>query len=336
MLPVVVVDVAGDRLNPSHTRELVAKELSVDAVAPDDPRAAEATGRIVVTGSAKDGTLTVRYRKVDEPIERSVKLPDDPSRAESDAAYLAGNLARDEAGELTPQPRAIPAPAAVDAPSSSSDDDRRYAQLRAYVGALSTEARETSVRSGMLLATAGALLLTPGIYVTARGDIESDRGIAVTSFATGGVFIAIGLVAMIAKVDPYEPLTKVLREQEAQGASSEEALANVDNAWKKQVADEQSTRRASAILSFVVAGASLGVGSVLLATGSDVSPGTSAYLIASGGVNAILGIATLLTEGPMERAHRQWHALNGATTSKVSFGLGPLVGGGAASFALTF
>ena len=82
MLPIVVVDVSGDRLDPAHTRKLVEHELAVTAVASDDPRAAEATGRIEVTGDAKDKKLTVKYRKLDEPVERTIDLADDGARGE--------------------------------------------------------------------------------------------------------------------------------------------------------------------------------------------------------------------------------------------------------------
>src|SRR5689334_12143383 len=131
MLPVVVVDVGGERLDPAHTRSLVAKELDVEAVSADDPRATEATGRVDIT--SKDGKLTVRYRKVDGPIERSIPVASDPGRAEIDAAYLAGNLARDEASELTPAADAKP----IESNAPWSEDDHRYAQLRAYVADLS-------------------------------------------------------------------------------------------------------------------------------------------------------------------------------------------------------
>lgn len=338
MLPVVVVDVAGDRLDPEHTRKLVAHELGVEAVAPDDARAAEATSRIEVTGDAKTGKLTVRHRKVDEPIERSVPLHSDSARAEIDAAYLAGNLARDEAAELTPSPPRKPAEPARETAAPSSEDDRRYAQLRAYVLDLSDDARATSFRSGVLLATSGALLLAPGIYIGASGgfDNPSDAGLATASFVMGGVFMGVGLVAMIARNDPYEPLAKVVREQDAKKASPADAIANVESEWKSQIASEHTVQRTSAILSFVLAGASLGIGTTLLATGTDLSSGTIAFMLATAGVNVLTGVASLVFEGPMERAHRQWQAVSTAKSPTVGLGIAPTVGGGAASVALTF
>jgi hypothetical protein len=336
MLPIVVVDVGADRLDPAHTRSLVGKELEVEAVAPDDPRAAQATGRVDVV--EKDGKLTVRYRKVDGPIERSIPVAPDPARAESDAAYLAGNLARDEASELTPKAPEKPAVPVTEKGSPWGEDDHRYAQLRAYVTDLSDDARSTSVRSGALLATAGALLLTPGIYVAAKGDLDEPNGggIAIASFVTGGVFLTIGAIAMIAKSDPYEALAKTVREQDAKKASSEDAIAAVETEWKSQVASEQSARRTSAILSFVLAGLSIGTASVLLATGEDIDPGLTTYIMAGGALNVITGVAAILSEGPMERAYRQWHAVSNADVPKIGFGIAPAVGGGSAAFSIRF
>ena len=334
MLPVVVVDVGGDRLDPAHTRSLVGKELAVEAVAADDPRAAQATSRIEI--ESKDGKLTVRYRKVDEPIERSIPVATDPGRAEIDAAYLAGNLARDEASELTPPSAAPPAPP----PSKpyASADDHRYAQMRAYVNSLSDDARSTSLRSGALLTSAGVLLTVPGIYVTAKGDLDepSEGGLAIASFVTGGLFIVLGVTAMVVKNDPYEPLAKSVREQDAKKASSDDALAAVETTWKEQIASEQSARRTSAILSFVLGGLALGGGGILLATGEASSPGWMTYVAATGAVNILGGVASLIVEGPMERAHRQWENVSNASLPKVGFGIAPTAGGGSAAFSLRF
>lgn len=337
MLPIVVVDVGGERLDQDHTRALVGKELNVEAVAADDPRAADATSRIEIT--SKDGKLTVRYRKVDGPIERSVPMPSDPARAEIDAAYLAGNLARDEASELLPTAPAKPAkPAPASVATTFGEDDRRYAQLRAYVDDLSEESRATSFRAGMLVTGAGALLLTPAIYITAKGDLDdpSDGGLAIASYASGGVLLVIGVVGMIAKADAYEPLVKVVREQDAKKASSDEAIEAVEGEWKRQVAAEQSARHTSAIISFVMAGLALGVGTTLLATNADVSTGWITYIMAEGAVNVLFGVGALVTEGPMERSHRQWQHVSNAAAPTVGFGIAPTVGGGTASFAIRF
>lgn len=336
MLPIVVVDVGGDRLDPAHTRALVGKELEVEAIAADDPRAAEATGRVDVV--SKDGKLTVRYRKVDGPIERSIPVATDPGRAEIDAAFLAGNLARDEASELIPEKPENENAAKEEKPSPWGEDDRRYAQMRAYVNGLSDDARSTSFRSGALLASAGVLLTAPGIYVTAKGDLDepSDGGLALASFVTGGVFITVGLVAMAVKADPYEPLAKAVREQDAKKASSEDALASVETEWKKQVAAEQSSRNTSAVISFIIAGLSIGAGSVLLATGETSSPAWMTYIMATGGVNIITGVASLLIEGPMERAHRQWQNVSNPSLPAVGFGIAPTSGGGSAALSIRF
>lgn len=342
LLPVVVVDVTGDRLDPAHTRELVEHELSVTAVAPDDPRASEATGRIEITGDGAAKKLTVTYRKLDEPIERTIELADERSRAESDAALLAGNLARDEASELAPSP--VKTPPVTGRPvqkggTSDADDQRRLSELRGVLGRLSAEERSNAVRGGVVSMTGGALMVGGGVYVFATGDMGDPRalGFATAMTGLGAALAVVGAVVLVAKPDAYAPLAKTLREEEAKGSLPGLIVERVDKEWRREVEEEKTMRDGTSIFNFVIGGLSLAAAGAVIATDSDRS--VPVLLLISGGLNIAAGIAVRAIEGKLERSYRLWRTVGTSTPEpgpRVSFGAAPTTGGGAASFALAF
>lgn len=341
LLPIVVVDVSGDRLDPAHTRELVEHELTVTAVAPDDPRAANADGRIDVTTDAATKKMTVRYRKLDEPVERTIDLPADRARAETHAALLAGNLARDEAGELTPAKRRPPVPSIAD--TLSNDDDRRVRQLHAFLAQATSGEKESTRRVAVLsLGIAGAMI-APAVYIAAEGNASAPaEAFAGGAAVTGGALATIGVLALLLNVDPYEPLQRSLRENEARGISSTAVLENVEKEWANRA---ESAKRARVAVGWVT----LGSAAAFLTLGglNEVSrgregdfPGSGITSVAAGGMGVVTGIASLAIESPMERSYKTWRALNPAAEDRaptIAFGAAPLPGGGgAASLALTF
>ena len=100
----LVVEINGDLgiVDPDRLRTGVARELSTTCVAPADPRAAMANGRLSVDARSSKKTLTVSFRSPSAglPVTRSVVLPDSPRAVESSAVILAGNVARDEAADV--------------------------------------------------------------------------------------------------------------------------------------------------------------------------------------------------------------------------------------------
>jgi hypothetical protein len=349
LVPVVIVDVTGDRLDPSHTRELVEKELSVTAVAPDDPRAATATGRIEVKSNATDKKLTVKYRKVDEPVERTIDLSDDTARAESDAALLAGNLARDEASELAPPP-AKPAPPKkaekavksneISIASVWSDEDRELAHIDAFLKHTTDEDHSARTRTGIIeLAIAGALI-APAVFFLIRGDTSTEERAYMGGATTaGGALIGAGIATMLIQPNELEPIQKKIREHNGVGTDSKTALEDVDREWAKLAAD---AKRGRTIYGWM----SVGLGAALMATGGagiiagEGAPSSFGVTFAAlGGMFLVNGIATLTGESVTERSYRTWHTFRTteARGPNVSFGATVLPGGGgAASFALTF
>jgi hypothetical protein len=99
-----VISAGGSGLDAERIRSGIERELGVALVpAPD----AEQRLEVALTGRRANVTY---YAPGREPVTRSVDLPRDDERALETIAFLAGNLARDEAAELLAQ--LAPAPAA--------------------------------------------------------------------------------------------------------------------------------------------------------------------------------------------------------------------------------
>jgi len=125
----VVINAGGSGFDPAKIEEAIQKELGVRLQV--DPSAPERL-EVVVTGRRANVTF---FRKEGDPVTRSVALPKDEERALETIAYLAGNLARDEAAELLqtltpattdaelppppPPPPPEPPPAAPAAPAAA-------------------------------------------------------------------------------------------------------------------------------------------------------------------------------------------------------------------------
>jgi hypothetical protein len=117
----VVISVGASELPAGPLEAALRRELGVPLSF--DPLAKDRL-EIVVTGRRANVTY---YRSEGGPVTRSVDLPKDEGRALETIAFLAGNLARDEAAELLAQlapvkeePSAPPAPASppLDAPET--------------------------------------------------------------------------------------------------------------------------------------------------------------------------------------------------------------------------
>ncbi|MBN2193874.1 MAG: hypothetical protein JW751_13750 [Polyangiaceae bacterium] len=104
---VVQVDPGSSGVDPEAVRAAIARELGVDVVDAPTPTAAgtlrtrlDDEERVWMVFESPDGWRSV---------ERSVRVPSDPERRVEAVALLAGNLARDEAGELVVALRAAEA-----------------------------------------------------------------------------------------------------------------------------------------------------------------------------------------------------------------------------------
>lgn len=349
MLPIVVVDVSGDRLDPAHTRKLVEHELAVTAVASDDARAAEATGHIEVTGDAKDKKLTVKYRKLDEPVERTIDLSEDTSRAESDAAFLAGNLARDEASELAPAspPPKAEKPNAANAAKAAGEslwtqDDRDLAQLTNFVKQSGSDEQDSRRRRAIVELTAGAALMGAAAVISFT-DLQNAEARAAGNSAggAGGWLLGFGLAGMFMQANPLEGIETRLKEHQANGTGSADALEDVEHYWAEQAKSAKRTRMIGGSIILGIGAVLTGIGTTMLVTtpsGGDPSSWSFSFL--GGGLfGVVAGVSLLVTETALERSHRMWMTVRTKPDplSKFSFGATVLPGGGGAmSLALTF
>ncbi len=95
---VVQVEPGASGLEPAAVRAAIAHELGLEVVeAPVDG----ALGVLAVRFDAADGLeMSFEERASGRSVERSLRVPPDPTRRLEAVALLAGNLARDEAGEL--------------------------------------------------------------------------------------------------------------------------------------------------------------------------------------------------------------------------------------------
>jgi hypothetical protein len=310
-------------------------ELGVTAVAPDDPRAAEATGHIDIAADGRNKKLTVKYRKLDEPIERTIDLADDDARVETDAAFLAGNLARDEASELAPPAKKVREPL-------YSEDDRQLGQLRAFLEQTSADEDSARTRNAVVELTAGAALVgtAAAIAFTDPKSTEVRAGAHGAALA-GGWLLGYGLAGLFIRPRPLEPLEKRLKELERSGASSAEILATMDEEWEKTAAGMKRGR-------VVVGSIFMGLGAIAAGTGTaltianadrETPPSTGLTLLGAGLFAIVTGIASVVGESPVERSYRMWKTVQTKPDplSNISVGVTVLPGGGgAASFALTF
>lgn len=142
---VVIVEGSDPGIAARDVHTAIASELKVPVIAPGDAREGGARGVLVVSfGAPSSGELVVRYQPsadgVGEPrkeMARRVASPATAAESLRAAAFLAGNLARDEAAEILEEQRLAALAAREDAARRAED----AAQARA------AEARATEVRA---------------------------------------------------------------------------------------------------------------------------------------------------------------------------------------------
>ena len=273
--PVVVVVVAptAPELDASRLREAIGQELRADAVPDTDARAASARGRFDVSVDHAAGELVVSYVGGSEPLVRHVPLPPDGQAEARAVVVLAGNLGRDEAGELAAQIRnsAPPAPAPVQ-PASDAEKATNERDERLLMRMLADDARRD--RTGRIVTSltfiaAGAAAITVG-SIEASGSGESRIAPLVTPL--GLPLVVIGVFGL-PFVDTDVGLTRRSRLERLSDyypLDSETgrpwARSQVEQMWK-QAAIDARRERSRIVPPLVAVGAiEAGLGAVLLAT----------------------------------------------------------------------
>jgi hypothetical protein len=348
---VVVVEVSGDGLDAAAVREAIGRELDADAIAPDDPRAGAAAGRLAVEARTADKKLVVRYRKLGEPVERSVALPEDATRVRSEATVLAGNVARDEAGEIlgalqrpkVEAPKPTP-PAAFAPPERDPLIDTR-AVLRYYGDRAKTRRIATSVAYFAVAAGAGTAAVV--LASDAKGGEDSTHARAGDLLSGVALVGAIdGTLSLILAGDPHEVLQLQL-DRRPPGESPAETLEWLDREWKNGAERAATGRRVGGVLTSIAAATSLTfaiLGPAL--TPRDDKNGASIAVTYVGGISALvfgaIAADALFSETTIETSYRTWKTMRdgaaGLNEAKLhsTFGVAPAPGGAMASFSLTF
>jgi hypothetical protein len=350
---VLVVDVQGDALDAGALRETIAKELKATVVAPDDPRAAKAEGRLTIEAKEIGGPMTVRYQALGAPVARTVMLPMNPKNAQRAAVFMAGNLARDEAGDvLFGMPRASAAPeAAPTAEPQAKDDDARQAEARreyVRVQGLLDHYRQDARRARAVRTVASSLYaaaaIPVGIYLSTTSN-EPDTRRGVGAFLTGtGTAELWWAMALQFGSDPHEQLKHDLDVEARKGASPVELLEKAERDWDRFARDARSARHLGAGFSLVLSAALLGGTAYVGATRND-----GAYFVgwglATGAILFTIGVERLLVETPIETSFRTYQAMKGigtpppapsAARPRPIFGVAPLPGGGYATAGVLF
>jgi hypothetical protein len=120
-----VLAVRGDRLNVERLRALLSTEFAREVVLEHDARPDVVFGVLTLTYHRESAELAVTWDSGGQTLTRLVAAPSDAAALESDAALLAGNLAREQVEDLLPSKPVTAAPVAAAAlPAESAPEHR--------------------------------------------------------------------------------------------------------------------------------------------------------------------------------------------------------------------
>ena len=310
----VVVDVAPDavEMDAPRLRAAIGKELGATAVAPDDPLAASARGTITVAIDRASHALVVSYREDGTPITRSIDLPADPAATERAAVLLAGNLARNEAGDLVASLRkSKPSAQAPAEPSSSmSVDDEELGKLDRLGAILDAHARDAHGRQGLQWAMLGAAVAAEGVGLGLTLGGHSDSGLVLVE---GGetLIVATSLFAPGA----FDGLARYYARSRSAGLPPDLTREDVEQTWLRVSRREHSNRKLFGWVETLLGGASVAVwGAFIVSDLESPTVATRSFLPVFGVMLASqvavvgMGIALVATDGPVESALHEYEA----------------------------
>jgi hypothetical protein len=343
---VVVVAVAAQ--DPSQSPLDVAKlrtdigaDLGVEAVAPDDPRATQATGTLRISVDRATHSLTVAYESEPRRVERRVELPSDARVAERAAALLAGNLARDEAGDLASELRkgdrakavspAAPSPEEGDALASYEHERERYALDRLGV-TLAGHVQRDRWREQLAYFVLGGSLAAIGAGATvilAQGASSSaNEAVSVPFLQTG--FLGMLAGGLLLPGD-FGELNDYYARERAASVPVAKARADVEQAWLRAAHNEHRRRRVVGWVQTVGGALLAGTSATILvidrqqpSSSNDVTPLWAAFSVA-GAATFGVGLYLLVSDGPLESAWREYeHGAPPAEKPTETASIGPV------------
>ena len=337
----IVVAVSPDAtIDASRLRGAIGVELGVDAVAPDDARAAGARGTLRVDTGADGRHLRLSYQPRSEPVQRTVDLPGDPEATQRTIVALAGNLARNEGSELAAELRHGQASIAAPPPPRAGARDEAEIDPVALQTALDYYAeqdRHLRHALGWTALAVGATGMGLG-YVIARNSplgegAASSDGILVGSVGTG--FVAAGLVSLLV-TSKLEDLAA----SDRQGAGA----AQTTEAWVRAARWEHSARQTMGTVMVVGAGLAVAYSGFVAAddrwiVDPNARANTVVTFLAAGALYGFLSVAALATDGPTEAALHAYETSHGIPRWQLGvddLAIAPTRGGAAATVRMTF
>jgi hypothetical protein len=337
--PVVAVSVppGEPELDAPALRAAIGAELGDEAVPPDDPRAAGAVGAIRVSIDRRAHALVVAYRGPNEPITRTVDLPGDRASVERAAVLLAGNLARDEAGDLAASLRTRrPAP---EGPSEKDATDARDLDLLGE-----TLAQRQDAGAGRRIASVALF----GASLAATGVVGGELAYSVASHRRTGsadadfVLLAAGQLFLDAGVllqpGDFEKLHEYYLEAQRE-APPEVAREAVTKWWVHVARRERRFRLVAGGVETVLGGLGTVGGGILTVLawegkGSSVVPDLAFVAVMAAATAS--GIFFLATDGPVEAALHDYERTSSPAAhaerarASISPFIAPAAGGGMA------
>jgi hypothetical protein len=311
---VVVVDVdpAASTIDAARLRAAIANDLSADAVAPDDARAAQARGTIHVGLGDGNRALVVSYLTRPEAITRTVEVPADPGAIERAAVILAGNLARSEGSQLAADLRAqhASASAAPPAPAQPGPDANVAERIEAerlqrtldYLGERDKSSRLAIAWTALGL---GAAELGTGVYLSTQHP--SDSWSWSVPAIIGGGFMLGGFLTFF-EDSPFERLAAYDR---AGGG-----LQRTEETWARWARAQQARRVVGGVLALAIGTFGAGLAMWEYASDPPNTPHASTdFLAVVSSIDIVLGAYVLATDSPFEAALHEYER----TTGKVLF-----------------
>jgi hypothetical protein len=306
---VVAVDPGVTEVDAAKLRVAVGEELEGTAVAPDDARASQARGTITVSIDRVAHALVVSYGEGGKPITRTIDLPGDAAATARAAVLLAGNLARDEAGELAAALRRAK-PASTSERSGAPNDtvaesvdgeDARLDRLRA---ALESNARYGhGARRTIYWTMLGLSLAASGTVLGATLATRTNTAMVVLPEAPILLFSSFMVMP-----GNFDELVAYYERKRASESSSELVREEVEQAWLRSARQEHRRLRIAGWAEFILGSGVVGLAAWALATLKQA--GTSQTIFAGfaweGAAAMGLGLSWIATDGPIESALRAY------------------------------
>jgi hypothetical protein len=317
---IIVVDLPrGDpALDANRLRAAVASELDADAVASDDPRASRASGTLRVSIDRAAHALVVAYQGRTEPVVRKVDLPRSTQATERAAVVLAGNLARDEAGELASELRkakttATATTTAAPASEAAPPEDQKAIHDLNWLGVvLAHETRASRPREVAADLMLGASL---GISV-ASGFCTAWAGASSSSWNNYGVWYLFGAATLttmgsvLVRPGDFGELSEYYARDRASAHSAADVLDEVEQAWLRSARAERRRRRVVGWIETIGGGLLVAGSATTLVDDSQQAhgfPATPFVVLGVEGAAALgLGIDLVLSESPLESALHEY------------------------------